>query len=96
MFVWVQKIPKLGMLALHSVTHPKKMNTTNILRESTLPVASTPLQGKEECSAFNWQLSQRPICLHMPSPCSKRHTVLNHFPKMGFRDILAQHASQCL
>lgn len=87
--------PKLCMSALHSVTHPK-MNPTDILRGSTLPVASTPLQGKEDYPVFNWQLSQRPLCLQLPSPCSKRHTVFNHLPKMGFRDILAQHSSQCL
>lgn len=87
---------KPGMSALHSVTHPKKMNPTDILRGSTLPVASTPLQGKEEYPVFNWQLSQRPLCLQLLSPCSKRYTVFNHLPKMGFRDVLAQHSSQCL
>lgn len=53
------KNPKPGMSALHSVTHPRKMNLTDTLRASTLPVASTPLQGKEEYPVFNWQLSQR-------------------------------------
>lgn len=96
MFVWIQRNPKLGMSALHSVTHPKKMNPTDILRGSTLPVASTPLLGKEEYPVFNWQLSQRPLCLQLPSPCSKRHTVFNRLPKMGFKGVLAQHPSQCL
>lgn len=91
-----KKQPKPGTSAMHSVTHPKKTNTTDILRGSTLLVASTPLQGKEEYPVFNWQLSQRPLCLQLPSPCSKRYTVFNRLPKMGFRDILAQHSSQCL
>lgn len=85
-----------GRSALCSVTHPKKTNPTDILRGSTLPVASTPLQGEAEYPVFNWQLSQRPLCLQLPSPCSNRHTVFNRLPKMGFRDALTQHSSQCL
>lgn len=49
--------------APRAVTHPKKTNPTDILRGSTLPAASTPLQGEAEYPVFNWQLSQRLLCL---------------------------------
>lgn len=83
-----------GRSALRSVTHPKKTNPTDILRGSTLPAASTPLQGEAEYPVFNWQLSQRPLCLQLPSPCSNRHNVFNCLPKMGFGDALTQHSSK--
>lgn len=98
MFVWVQKKTQTnpGRSAPCSVTRPKRTNPTDILGGSKLPVASTPLQGQAEYPVFNWQLSQRLLCLQLPSPCSNRHTVLTRLPKMGFGDALTQHSGPCL
>lgn len=87
------KNPQVGQLCALSPIQRKRIPQI-FLRGSTLPAASTPLQGEAEYPVFNWQLSQRPLCLQLPSPCSNRHNVFNCLPKMGFGDALTQHSSK--